>query len=391
MSGAPSKTAAPSGVRPPSAIAVALTYAVQGIGYAVIVTALPTFQIRHSLDATLVSIILLGVCVAAALGSIIADAIAVRRSSRRAVQIGFALQVVGIALAALSPVLPLFLVGIALFGIGLGTIDASATMQGVLAERRTGRTLLGRFYAASTTGSIVGALAMTWAIGQIGDATWALLIAAALQLAFLLFGSRRLDPARAAHSAKQPAADRVRLPTAAVIVTGLVILAAFTTDAAVSSWGSAHLIALGAALSIAPLGYGVYQGGVLLARLVLDPITKAVGPRIVLIVAVIVALAGGLIAALVPGPAAVFVGFAVSGLAVGAMVPIAFGMAGRAAPARSDEMIARVNLFNYAGAVLGAVGVGLLFDAGTAIAFLLPVVVLLGAIPALRRRAVPAA
>ena len=47
------------------------------------------------------------------------------------------------------------------------------------------------------------------------------------------------------------------------------------------------------------------------------------------------------------------------------------------APARSDEIIARVNLFNCAGAVLGAVLLGLLADApGLGVAFLLPAVLL---------------
>ncbi len=73
---------------------------------------------------------------------------------------------------------------------------------------------------------------------------------------------------------------------------------------------------------------------------------------------------------------------------VGALVPIAFGLAGSIDPARSDEVIARVNLFNYAGAVLGAVGVGVLTDVtGSGLAFLLPALLLVAAVPAWRRTA----
>ena len=40
--------------------------------------------------------------------------------------------------------------------------------------------------------------------------------------------------------------------------------------------------------------------------------------------------------------------------ALGILVPLAFSAAGHAAPGNSDEVIARVNLFNYGGALVGA-------------------------------------
>ena len=73
---------------------------------------------------------------------------------------------------------------------------------------------------------------------------------------------------------------------------------------------------------------------------------------IVLLVCITAAL-GSVIADVLANPIAAIVGFALAGVAVGALVPLAFTSAGGLAPARSDELIARVNLFNYAGAVLG--------------------------------------
>ena len=70
-------TTAPVATRA-NTLAVAATYGLQGLGYAVVVTALPAFQERTGLDATGISLILLGVCVTAALGSLLADVIALR-------------------------------------------------------------------------------------------------------------------------------------------------------------------------------------------------------------------------------------------------------------------------------------------------------------------------
>lgn len=70
----------------PSALAVVMiAFAVQGFGYAAVVSALPTFKQRIGLSETMLSGILLAVCVAAAGGSVLADVIAVRWGSRWAI------------------------------------------------------------------------------------------------------------------------------------------------------------------------------------------------------------------------------------------------------------------------------------------------------------------
>jgi MFS family permease len=365
--------------------AVASIYALQGLGYAVVVTALPGFQSRLVLDATVVAVILLGVCVAAAAGSVLADVVAVRANSRRAVRIGLSLQAAGLVVIALSPAFPVFVVAVGVYGVGLGAVDASSAMQGVMAERRLGRPWLGRFFAAYTTGAIVGALVMSAMLMTRAGAVVALLTAAGLQVLFLLTLGRALDRTRAARRPRaERAAGGVPLPVGPVVALGAVILAAFTVDAAVSSWSSIHLTTLGITAALAPLGYAVYQGGVLAARLLVDPATRRIGRARLATVAVGVGVLGGLLVSFVPSVGPTVLAFALSGLAVGALVPLAFAAAGSILPARSDEVIARVNLFNYIGALIGAVGIGVLIDLVGAPAFLLPTVVLLAALSGAR-------
>jgi MFS family permease len=362
-------------------VAVTSTYALQGLGYAVVVTALPSFQSRHALDATLVAIILLGVCVAAAAGSVVADVVAVRGGSRQAVRAGFALQTGALVVIALSPSLPVFVVAVAGYGVGLGAIDAASNMQGVMLERRRERPWLGRLFAAYTTGAIVGALVMSAVLATRAGALAALLVAASLQLAFLVLVSPALDRARAARPPRSAATRAgAAIPVGPVVAIGCLVLAAFTVDAAVSTWSSVHLASLGVAAAIAPLGYAVYQAGVLGARLLVDPVTRRIGRARLSLVGVVMGVVGGLVVALVPGPGPAVVAFALSGLAVGALVPLAFGAVASVLPARTDEVVARVNLFNYVGALLGAVGVGALIEGAGALAFLLPTVVLLCAL-----------
>jgi hypothetical protein len=54
-----------------------------------------------------------------------------------------------------------------------------------------------------------------------------------------------------------------------------------------------------------------------------------------------------------------------------------WGAAGELDPAHSDQIIARVNIFNYAGVIVGAVILGMLSGGpGLGLGFLLPAVVL---------------
>ena len=83
---------------------------------------------------------------------------------------------------------------------------------------------------------------------------------------------------------------------------------------------------------------------------------------------------------------AIMAGFAVAGIGVGVLVPLAFSAAGEAALESSDEVIAKVNLFNYGGALLGAVLLGALSEPiGLQWAFAIPVVAVIATLPLARR------
>jgi MFS family permease len=79
--------------------------------------------------------------------------------------------------------------------------------------------------------------------------------------------------------------------------------------------------------------------------------------------------AGGLIAAgglalvaAAPVPALAIVGFAVTGLGLSVVVPLSFSAAGAVDPHGTGVAIARVNLFNYVGFILGAALIGVIAE-----------------------------
>ncbi len=387
-------TAPSSAVR--SRVAVTAAYAAQGLGYAVVVTSLPVFKERLGIDDVAVSLIVLLVCVTAALGSVVADLLAKWRGSRLALIVGLCLEMAALGLIVVSVVAPgsplwLFVAAFGLYGLGLGGVDAGGAMQGVLVQRRYGRDIMGGYFAAYTAAAIVGALTVAGASAAGVAVVLPLSLAAVVAIAVAIFGVKAFDPARAA----TPVGGRsaARLPRRGIWLFGFVILAAFTVDSAVSTWSTVYLQdELFAAAVLAPLGYAAYQAAILLTRLVTDRASGRFGRSRVVIVATATSLVGCVVVALLPFPAAAIVGFALAGVAVGALVPLAFTSAGGLAPARSDEIIARVNLFNYVGAVLGAVLLGLLADApGLGLAFLLPAALLVPVLFVARRFRAPVA
>jgi MFS family permease len=356
-----------------SRLAVGGTYAAQGLGYAVVVTALPTLKDRYGITDTVVSLIILLVCVAAAGGSVLADRTAGRRGSRTAVVGGLALEAVALVLIASPVPLPVFVAAFGIYGVGLGMVDAGGAMQGVLVQQRVGTAVMSGFFAWYTAAAIVGAVLMSGLAGAGWSASIALIGAAVVGTAICVIGRSQLDP-RLTGGSVAAAAPRAALPRRGIAIFGMVIFAAFAVDSAVSTWSTVYLSdVLLTSAAVAPLGYAAYQAAILVTRLGGDWLVRRHGRPVLAVATALLTILGCALVALVPAAWAAVAGFALAGFGVGALVPLAFSSAGDLDIARSDAIVARVNLFNYAGAVLGSVLVGLLADGpGLAVGFLVP-------------------
>jgi|GEM_PF-792379 len=369
---------------------VGAAFGSQAFGYAALTTALPMLKDHTGLTDTGLSLVILGIVVGSVLGTLVADAIAIRAGSRAALVTGLLAEAAALACVAALPPLGMLLPVLLLQGLGLGLVDAAANMQGSLAEREAGAPVFGRLFATATAAGIASTLVTLWVLGSALAPTTTLVVAAAVHVAVALVGLRIFDPSRAAREAgrsqEAAATKRGGLPRAGILMVGLVVFAAFVVDSAIATWGTVYTVdVLRLPSTLTPLGYGIYLAAVLAARLVADPAVRRLGRSSLALTATVAGLLGTVLLVVAhPAPLAM-VGFALAGLASGWLVPLAFSKAGELLPARSDEVIARVNLFNYAAAVLGAVVPGLVADAGGLnLSFLLPALALVACVPVLR-------
>ncbi|MBA9003640.1 hypothetical protein [Thermomonospora cellulosilytica] len=101
-----------------------------------------------------------------------------------------------------------------------------------------------------------------------------------------------------------------------------------------------------------------YQVAMVVSRAAADFGVRRYGGVAVIRAGGVVGLLGMLGVVAAPGAPAAIAAFAVAGLGLAVVAPVAFSAAGRVDPTGLGVAVARLNVFNYAGFVLGAAIVG---------------------------------
>ncbi|BCK70279.1 hypothetical protein Srufu_042320 [Streptomyces libani subsp. rufus] len=149
----------------------------------------------------------------------------------------------------------------------------------------------------------------------------------------------------------------------------LVMAFAYIGDSTVSNWSAKYLQdVLGSSEQLATVPYNVYMVTTLLGRAVGDLGVRRFGAVAVVRTGAVVAAGGFAVVAAAPGAWAGMAGFTLLGFGLSVLVPQTFAAAGRYAferhgPAAADMAVARLNIFNYVGFLIGSPLVGALGDA----------------------------
>ena len=350
-----------------------VAFALQGFFLAVILTELPQQRDRLGLTDTVILLAVVLISGLAAGGSLLAERVAVRWSSRVALRAGLALIAVsGLGVAA-APNIAIDLVALGCYGVAVGMVDAGSNMQAVFIQHGYGRFVLSSFYAAWSAGSIAGALFVAGSEKAGITLPYAVTIAAVVvALAGAVAGRRLLGTEAAERGEDDSSGDTSATPVNSVAVValraylalGVAMALVFAIDLAVGNWSALYLTdELLSSSATAALALAAYQGASLLTRLTGDWWVRRFGARAVVRVAAAVGLLGLVLVVAAPGPPIALAGFLVAGLGLPVIAPLCFSEAGRLTGGRGlDAVIARLNLFNYAGTLIGGGVVGAVAD-----------------------------
>ncbi|MER5762103.1 MFS transporter [Streptomyces sp. NPDC002082] len=344
--------------------ALGFSFFVQGVAFALLVTRIPAIQDRYGISDALLPVFLAAVPILAGVSSVATEHLVKRVAPSTVLR--WAQPLVLLALLGVGAGSEMWHVALALgaFGLFVGALDASMNMLGVSLQGAYGRSIMLGFHASYSLGGILGASA-AWA-----GAHWQLslftsyLPAVVVLLPLALLASRFYvdQDAKAAGSdaAKGlgPGGFKLLLPLC------LVMACAYIGDSTVSNWSAKYLQdVLGSSEQLATVPYNVYMVTTLLGRAVGDLGVRRFGAVAVVRIGTVVAAGGFAVVAAAPGAWVGMLGFTLLGFGLCVIVPQTFAAAGRLFPGSSDTAIARLNIFNYVGFLIGAPLVGGIGDA----------------------------
>jgi MFS family permease len=156
----------------------------------------------------------------------------------------------------------------------------------------------------------------------------------------------------------------------------------FIADSATSNWSAVYLHGdLGGSQSVAALGLAAYQTCMVVGRSLADRLVARHGAVRAVGAGASLGVVGLLLVAVAGSPAPGIAGFAVLGLGLCVVVPQSYSVAGALDPAGTGIAVARVNLFNYVGFVVGAALVGTVAERwGLRWAFAVPAALTVGTV-----------
>jgi fucose permease len=346
--------------------ALAFSFFAQGVAFALLVTRIPAIQDRYGVSDGLLPAFLAAVPVLAGVGSVCTEQLVKKIPASQVLR--WSQPVVLLALLGVGAGEHMVELGVSLaaFGLAVGALDASMNMLGVSLQRSYGRSIMLGFHAVYSLGGISGA-SLAWA-----GAHWDLpLLVSYLPVVLVLLpaalvGSRWYVDGGGPEdkAAAEAGAAGGRLAFSLLLPLCLVMCFAYIGDSTVSNWSAKYLAdVLGSSDEMATVPYNVYMVTTLLGRSIGDLGVRRFGAAAVVRAGAVIAAVGFAVVAGAPGAWVGMLGFTLLGLGLCVLVPQTFAAAGRLFPGASDAAVARLNIFNYVGFLIGSPLVGALGDA----------------------------
>jgi len=414
---APSESTAAAGARPGATDragalaarnAVFAVFFVSGLGLASWVARIPAVRDSLRLDTALVGVLIFGLSAGSVLGLGAAVRLLDRFGAPRAMTISISTSALGLVLVGFGATLllsaPLVFAGLALVGLGMGSLDVMMNVEGAAVERTIGRTLMPLMHACFSLGTVVGALIGAAASALSVSVFWHLLAIALLAVATVVVAVRSL-PEAAVTPAAGPASSsggegaprstwRTRLAASLsvwtdgkILLIGAIVLGMTFAEGSANDWiALASVDGHGLSNTGGAVVFGVFVAAMTVGRVLGGPVIDRFGRVPVLRACAVVGVLGLLLFILATGPWMLYGGTVLWG--IGASLGFPVGMS--AAADDTENAAARVSAVAMIGYFAFLVGPPVLGILGQAWGILNALYLILG-LMALAGLAAPAA
>lgn len=371
--------------------AVGLTFFLNGLVFSSWVSRIPEVRSSFGLTNGQLGLVLLAI----ALGSVLAlpttGAAINALGTVRIVRLGAAAATVGMAAAALGlgHVLPLTVAGLFVYGLGIGVWDVAMNVEGAEVERGLKRTIMPRFHAGFSGGTVVGALVGALLVELEVPAVAHLVGVVLLAIVLVWRSSPSFLPVVERHEEIATSAARAWLEPRTLLI-GVMVLALAMTEGTANDWLAVALVdGHDVSHAVGVAGFAVFVLAMTAGRLAGTGLIDRFGRVVVLWGTMALAGAGVLLIVLAEQPALVVVGIVLWG--VGASMGFPVGMSAAADdPVRAASRVSVVSTIGYAAFLAGPPLLGFVGDeVGTLKALLVVAVLLMPAalvVPAAREQ-----
>jgi fucose permease len=271
-------------------------------------------------------------------------------------------------------------------GLASGALDVAMNAQGIEVERFLARPILSGLHGLWSVGLGVGAGMAALAAGIDAEPLEHFaVVAAVLAVASLVFMRGLLAAHRPAPGEPQEQHVIVRW-TPALVLLGVIAFCSFVGEGAASDWSAVYMTQeLGSSEALGAVAFAAFAVTMATARFAADPLRGRLGNVVLVRGGSLIAAAGLGLGLLVHEPAAAIAGFALLGLGLAPVVPIAFSAAGDLDPPATGRLVGRVATIGYVGSVAGPIMIGWLAEA-TSLRTALGLVVVLALVIAVSAR-----
>ena len=296
--------------------AVAAQFWVNGMIYAAIIPRLPDIRDRLSLEISTLGLILTLSAVGGLVGSGLGGPAIARFGTKRCIVVGSVIAIGVLPIVGLAPSVAVLVLSLGVLAMADVVVDIAMNMQGSWLSARRTVPVMNRLHGLWSLGTVVGGLVAVQAAAA-GVAIWVHLagVAAVLGLTLLVSARHLLgtdtdintegDVARSepdtGGGTEAERASRSQAGLVSILGLGVLGGAAVTMELTTSDWAAFRLADdLGVSPGRAGLGFVAFTAGMVTGRFLGDTIQSAVGPRVLVRGAALLAAVGLALATVTP-------------------------------------------------------------------------------------------
>ncbi|MET9450914.1 MFS transporter [Streptomyces cinerochromogenes] len=348
--------------------AITAFFALDGFLFAGWVVRIPDIKHQTHASAGALGLALLGVSAGAVLTMTLTGRLCRRYGSHPVTVVCMVVLALSVALPPLTRSAPALGAVLLLFGAAYGGVNVAFNSAAVDLVAALRKPVMPSFHAAFSLGGMVGAGLGGLVAGVLSPARHLLglsvigLLVTAVAGRTLLRHEPPVPPERAPAPGSEPGGGAPGRPggRGLVVVLGLVALCTAYGEGAMADWGALHLQQdLAASPGTAAAGYACFALAMTVGRLTGSALLARLGRARTVIAGGTVAAAGMLLGSLAPSVGAALAGFAVTGLGLANLFPVAVERAGALA---GPSGVAVASTLGYGGMLLGPPAIGFMTD-----------------------------